>query len=196
MASKLKITGGGIDVEAQFNPTEYSLSKSVKIEEQDTKEGDAAVLEFIRGENQKLSFTLLFDSTLSDSDVWAQADSLYQATLIEGTAAPLVTVAWGKLSITGFLDSVERKFTLFDENGQPLRAMVTVAMREQAKERGESPHVRRRVVRRGDTLEKIAAEFYFEPGQWRRIADANAGAVKHPRYLEPGTVLMIPPREL
>jgi len=196
MASKLTITGGGVNLTAQFNPAEYSLSKSVKIEEQDTKEGDAAVLEFIRGNNQKLSFTLLFDSTLDGPDVWAQADSLYRATLIQGTAAPLVTVAWDDLSITGYLDSVERKFTLFNENGKPLRAMVTVAMREQAKERGESPHVRRRVVRRGDTLEKIAAEFYFEPGQWRRIADANADVVKHPRHLEPGTVLMIPPREL
>ena len=56
-----------------------------------------------------------------------------------------------------------------------------------------SPHSKRRVVRRGDTLNRIAAEVYGDAGAWRYILETNPGAVAHPRRLEPGTVLVLPP---
>ena len=47
-----------------------------------------------------------------------------------------------------------------------------------------------RQVRRGDTLQSLAAEEYGDPRQWRHIAVANG--IVNPRDLRPGTVLTIP----
>jgi nucleoid-associated protein YgaU len=52
------------------------------------------------------------------------------------------------------------------------------------------------VVKRGDTLSRIAADEYDDPREWRRIADANPEATANPLRLEPGTTLVIPPLDL
>jgi len=45
-------------------------------------------------------------------------------------------------------------------------------------------------VRRGDTLNSIAARHYNDPCLWRPIATANG--IHNPRRLTPGQVLRIP----
>ena len=45
-------------------------------------------------------------------------------------------------------------------------------------------------VRRGDTLEGIAAEVYRDPTMWREIARRND--IEDPRLLTPGTILTLP----
>lgn len=55
------------------------------------------------------------------------------------------------------------------------------------------PDYLRYVVKRGDTLAKIAArpEIYGNAGQWRRIYDANRDIIGKDRKLKVGQVLMI-----
>jgi endoglucanase len=55
-----------------------------------------------------------------------------------------------------------------------------------------SRHPRTYVVQPGDTLVKIARKFYNDPAQWKRIAQANAGAIHNPSVIQPGQVLTIP----
>ena len=52
----------------------------------------------------------------------------------------------------------------------------------------------RYVVKKGDTLPKIAArpEIYGDTGQWQRIYEANRDVIGRDRKLEIGQVLMIP----
>jgi nucleoid-associated protein YgaU len=52
----------------------------------------------------------------------------------------------------------------------------------------------RYVVKKGDTLPKIAArpEIYGDAGQWKRIYDANQDIIGRDRKLKIGQVLMIP----
>lgn len=52
----------------------------------------------------------------------------------------------------------------------------------------------RYVVKKGDTLPKIAArpEIYGDTGQWQRIYDANRDVIGRDRKLKIGQVLMIP----
>lgn len=45
-------------------------------------------------------------------------------------------------------------------------------------------------VKKGDTLTKIAVEFYHDAGMWRKIADANK--IRNPRKLKPGKFLRLP----
>ena len=43
------------------------------------------------------------------------------------------------------------------------------------------------VTQNGDTLSRIAAQYYRSPGDWRLIADANG--IEDPRRLVPGAFL-------
>jgi nucleoid-associated protein YgaU len=52
----------------------------------------------------------------------------------------------------------------------------------------------RYVVKKGDTLRKIAArpEIYGDAGRWQRIYEANRDIIGRDRKLNMGQVLMIP----
>ena len=71
--------------------------------------------------------------------------------------------------------------------------LVKGTMRYFTNNRGnESPdHAKLHAVRRGETLQSIAAQEYDDPNQWRRIADANG--IDDPFRLDPGARLIIPP---
>ena len=47
-------------------------------------------------------------------------------------------------------------------------------------------------VKAGDTLSKLAAQFYNAPEKWDRIYDANRDQLKNPNYIYIGMKLMIP----
>jgi nucleoid-associated protein YgaU len=44
----------------------------------------------------------------------------------------------------------------------------------------------------GDSLSKIAQREYGDAGQWRRIYEANRGAISNPDLIHPGQVLNLP----
>ena len=47
-------------------------------------------------------------------------------------------------------------------------------------------------VKKGDSLWKIAKQFYGDGGLWSRIHDANRNVIKDPDRIQPGSVLRIP----
>lgn len=209
MANKLKIVGGGVSIEAQYNPTQIVLRKSALIKGVKNKTENSEKQQFIRGRNEELSFELLFDATLdagSDPDfVKKKTDQLLGLTLIEPRTEhpPIVTVIWGtSLSFNAYTRSVDRTFTLFDDGGRPLRATVNVTfieLKTDAQRNAEvggqkSPHTSRWVVESGDTLTSIAAASYGDPAAWREIVLANEAALPDPMRPVVGTVLMLPPR--
>ena len=48
------------------------------------------------------------------------------------------------------------------------------------------------VVQKGDTLSKIARQFYGTTSEWRRIYEANRERIKDPDLIQPGWSLTIP----
>jgi nucleoid-associated protein YgaU len=48
------------------------------------------------------------------------------------------------------------------------------------------------VVKSGDTLSKIAKEFYGDGNRWREIFDANRDQIENPDLIRPGWELLIP----
>ncbi len=199
-------------IEVQFNPTEYTLSKGAQIAEIAIPGIDSPILQFIRGQNEKLTLDLFFDTARSGKKMGAGAQDVrqktywvYQLVKIQPKthAPPRIRFIWGGLSFKAIVESVQQKFTLFSPEGIPLRATLSVTFREY-KTLGEqleelnlqsSDHSKLRVVRRGDTLSRIAGEEYGDPAAWRHIADANPRAAADPRRLVPGTELLIPPLE-
>jgi len=47
-------------------------------------------------------------------------------------------------------------------------------------------------VNKGDTLSKIAKEFYGSANRWHEIYDANRDQISNPDLIKPGQVLKIP----
>ena len=198
-------------ITVQFNPAEYTLAKGAQIAEVAIPGIDSPILQFIRGQNEKLSLELFFDTTqfgMGESpvrDVRDLTTPVYQLVKIQSNthAPPRIRFIWGKgISFRAIVESVQQKFTLFNPSGIPLRASLSVTFREyktleeQLKELNlqSSDHTKRRVVQRGDTLNHIAYEEYGDPGQWRKIAEepANAAVLANPRFLVPGSELVIP----
>ena len=193
----------------QFNPTEYTLTKGAQIAEIAIPGLDTPLLQFVAGQNQKLSLDLFFDSTDKGGlgagavSVEDETDKFYQLVKIQPKthAPPRLRFLWGTgLNFECIVESVTRKFTLFNPHGVPLRATLSVTFREyktleqQVKELNlqSSDHTKRHVVVQGETLASIAAQQYGDPRQWRTIADRNFDRLTDLRRLPAGLELNLP----
>jgi hypothetical protein len=213
---KLTITPEkGAAIEALFNPERYTLSKGVQIAEIAVPGLDSPVLQFVRGQNEKVTLELFFDTTehgMVDGvvDVRTETGKVYGLLKIDSEthAPPRCKLTWGdggqlfsygsSLEPRCLLESVSEEFTLFSPTGVPLRARLNVTFREyktieeQLAERPRHSADRDKVfvVRRGQTISHVAWLTYGDPAQWRPIAVANK--LDNPRRLAPGTRLRIP----
>ncbi|MGH7848338.1 MAG: CIS tube protein [Candidatus Binatia bacterium] len=251
-------------IELQYNPTELSWDKSAQIAEIPIPGLDAPLQQFVRGQAEKLTLELFFDTTdrgmgKGAVSVTTLTDRIYQLVKIEPTrhAPPICTFAWndqfpgsslegnagstasravvgsfggaigGAVSAIGgvvdavsgavagiagaasgnqrrngfrcIVESVKQKFTLFSAEGIPLRATLTVGLREYKTLDEQLAHLNltspdrthSHVTQNGDTLSRIAARYYRSAGDWRAIADANG--IEDPRRLVIGAFLTIPP---
>lgn len=214
----------GAPFPVQFNPTEYTLSKGAHIAEIPIPGLDQPILQFVRGQTETMSLDLFFDTTEDGmgsgaTPVTEKTDQFYQLIKInrDTHAPPILRFTWGQQGFAGanfngvwasqartdgfqcVVESVKQRFTLFSSEGIPLRAVLTVTLREYysleeqiSRINFNSPdHTHSYVVQRGDTLARIAAEKYNDSTQWRAIADNNG--LSDPLDLIPGTVLEAPP---
>jgi len=219
--------GLGAPLAVNFNPTEYTLNKAAQIAEVAIPGLDSPILQFVRGQTETLSLDLFFDTTESGMDdsassVTALTDQFYKLAKIDGTthAPPICFFSWGaqfpgqriynsiNTSGTGsqqrygfkcVVESVRQRFTLFSPQGVPLRATLTVSLKEyktltdqiNQTNNQSADHTQAHVVQAGETLSQIASDVYDDPTQWRAIADQNS--ILDPLALQPGTILQIPP---
>lgn len=202
------------EVPVQFNPTEYTLAKGAQIAEIAIPGIDSPILQFIAGQNEKLTLDLFFDTTLDKgmgdaaTDVRDWTGPVYQLVKIQPKthAPPRVRFTWGQgLTFQAIVESVQQKFTLFNPRGIPLRATLSVTFREyktleeQLRELNlqSSDHSKVHVVVQGETLAGIAAKEYGDCAAWRVIADfaENRNKIPNPRRLPPGLELRLPPIE-
>jgi len=198
-------------IPVQFNPPEYTLAKAAQIAEIAIPGIDAPVLQFVRGQTQTLALELFFDTTRLGSgltkvvDVRLLTNVVAQLGRIQPNthAPPRIRFIWGLgLSFRAIVDNVQQKFTLFNPAGIPVRATLTVSFKEyktleeQLKELNlqSSDHTKRRVIKRGDTLARIAFEEYGDSGLWRFIADHadNRERLGDLRRLTPGLEVAVP----
>lgn len=193
-------------IPVQFNPTEYTLSKGAQIADIAIPGIDSPIQQFIRGQTEKLTLELFYDTTEQGRDEAAVPVDLlikpiYELVKIQPRthAPPRVRVIWGAgLSFKAIVESVQRRYTLFNAIGVPLRATVSVAFREyktledQLSELNlqSTDHTKARATKRGDTLSRLAAQEMGDPRAWRAIADSNPGT--DPLNPSPGTILTIP----
>lgn len=196
-----------------FNPTEYSVSKTVnwgsgdEEGEESDRRFNAFGLTFKGGGRRQLTLNLFYDVTepingKNIGDVREETNRLVKLTRIDRDLQqpPVVQVSWGDapsgsdFPFTGAIGQLEQAFTLFTQDGRPVRANVHVTFVEfldpEMDQRETDPELTRYLVKRGDRLSNIAAAVYGDPFRWRVIAEANA--LDDPRQLEVGRLLTIP----
>ena len=223
---KRDLVGIDREIEVQFNPNELTFNKSAQFAEVAIPGLDAPVLQFVRGQTETLNVDLFFDTTedgtLEDAfPVTLRTDLFYQLIKIDRDthAPPVCRFVWGDYGFAGsqmdgrwesqnasrqngfqcVVESVRQRFTMFSSSGFPLRATLTVSLKEYktldeqiAEIFMQSPdHTHSHVVQRGDTLARIAASRYDNPQEWRAIAEHNG--LDDPLDLRPGQILEVPP---
>jgi len=206
--AKIRILEGarqGEEIRFRFNPNEYSVDKSMNYSEQSVAGITTPLTQFVSGDAESLSMELFFDVTEDEStnDVRDRIERLDALLSIDGQlhAPPKCRFVWGTLEFKAVMESANKRFTLFQQDGTPLRARADVSFKryrtpeEQSKATPKLSADRRTVweVTASDTLWLIADEEYGDPGQWRPIAEANDLA--DPRSLDPGTTLVVPKLE-
>jgi len=190
------------EIRALFNPKEYAISKSVPWNPQTSAGLDAPEMQFTTGQGETLDLELFFDTYEAGTPVTAHTKALHQLAMIDSELhrPPLLLVTWSKeLSFQGVIESINHRYTMFLESGTPVRATVSLKLREarsatlqeQERPKASPDHAKLHAVRRGETLQSIAAFEYDDPGEWRRIADANG--IDDPFRLQPGQRLLVPP---
>lgn len=183
-----------------FNPEQYDLSKSVKYGSTDIAGLSTPVTQFASGDAETLSMELFFDTSEQMIDVRVQTKLLDQLVTVDGDlhAPPRCRFVWGSLVFKAVVESLDKTFTKFLPSGQPVRARVNITFREYKtpKEQRDaipffSPDTTTvRTVTGGETLWLIADDEYGDPGEWRRIAEAND--IDNPRDLRQGQRLVVP----
>ncbi|MCP5049701.1 MAG: LysM peptidoglycan-binding domain-containing protein [bacterium] len=202
-----------------FNPEQFTVEKSNHYSEVNIPGLSAPVFQFVRGNARSISLDLFFDTYEQGTDVRDYTDrvtgwdngSMNSKLEVspkglmdidsELHAPPVCIFMWGAFAFQCIITSVNKKYTLFLPEGIPVRATLSVSLKEyrevgvQVKELDlHSPDVTKsRTLHQGDSLWAIAAGEYGDPGDWRLIADANR--ITNPRLLETGQQLVIPVKE-
>ncbi len=212
----------GPRIEAAFNPTELTFEKGAQFAEAAIPGLDSPILQFVRNQAESLILELFFDTTDSGTadgatPVTEKTNQIYQLIKIDRTthAPPVVEVSWGANRLPGWrfsdqwasqsrskfrcvMENIQQRLTLFSPGGTPLRATLTLRLKEYVplqrqieQIRFESPdRVKTRAIQEGETLAGIAAEEYRDPARWREIATHNG--ITNPLDLRVGQELEIP----
>ena len=190
-------------LEVMFNPAEYSLELASNFSSTALPGLNNPVLQFIHGEAQTLSMDLLFDTYTNGggADVSQRTNQVAQALFIDAElhAPPPVLFVWGSFSFQAVVEKLSQKFTMFLEDGTPVRATLSVSFRQYQPIREQLENPRRNSADRSElhelsadeSLWQLAAEKYNQPKYWRLIAEHNR--IANPRRVSAGTMLVLPP---
>ena len=202
----------GDSIDCKFNPTEYTVGKSVNYGDLKATGSGASIMQFVDGNAETLSMELFFDTTdkLDGSDPNQKAvdvrkqytDMIDTLLTVDGElhAPPVCRFVWGDgIDFTALVEHAEKRFTKFLPSGVPIRARVQLQFTEyktadyhKSEVSPESTDKTKRwTVAEGDTLWLIAAEEYGDSSHWRTIAERNE--IKNPRQITAGETLELPP---
>lgn len=213
VAKAMLIVEGGEPINFQFNPADLSFSKSSSWAGGDAKGRNAPGLRFQSGQSETLRLNMTLDDTVDTGwkSVKERVEQLKKLVRVEkslpshdpqraSARPPWVIFRWGPIeSVKSVVDSVSVRYTYFKSDGTPLRAKVDLSLKQWEDDTlfpktnptsgTPEPHSIHH-LNPGETLDRVAATHYRDPGRWRLIAEANG--ICDPLRLRPGSALMIP----
>jgi nucleoid-associated protein YgaU len=208
----LRVVDGEVstkELRFMFNPTEYTVSKSAKWTRPTTSSAKSATKpEFGGAQPQAVSMEVFFDDFEAKGDVATRVQTLLDWTKPTKVSVnkkqpspPILAFEWGTnpalAGFRGFLKSVTAKYTLFKQDGTPVRATAQIAMEEVPTDpKGQNPTSgtidsrRTHLINEGDSLHSIAFQEYGDPRLWRSLATYNG--IDDPLRVRPGTRILLP----
>ena len=190
-------------VQVMFNPAEYSLEKGNQFASAPLPGLSNPVFSFVSGNADTLTMEFFFDTYTNQggTDVRKETEKISRLLDIDREihAPPPVRFVWGPLKFNAVIERLGQRFTMFLENGVPVRATLSVTFKEyktiseqlNPRPNQSSDWTKFRVAAEGDRLSLIAAIEYDDPSLWRVIADAND--IDNPRLIQPGQEIRLPP---
>jgi uncharacterized protein (DUF736 family) len=146
-----KISIGSIDeptpansVSAQYNPKELQIDKSVPWQKHNKANANGLQLEFTGAEGRTMSVDLLFDGYEEKESVQGKVATLEKLATVrqpnssqdEMRRPHHCVVTWGTVMGGGdnkfrcVIEQISTKYTMFSPEGVPLRATVTLKLKE------------------------------------------------------------------
>jgi len=208
--SKGILTSTGNTFEAQINPAELTIKRSIKYQELPARGPVKAAAKFSHFPDDSLNFSLILDGTgaapgspgiQGPGGVRRQIDRLTQVVYTSSGSyrePGYVQLNWGTGPFDGRLNAFNIQYTLFTPEGSPLRAKVTLgftsfipaneAALEAAANSPDQTQVL--VVQDGETLPMLCQRIYGDPDYYAKVAKANG--LKDFRDIKPGQTLVFP----
>jgi nucleoid-associated protein YgaU len=187
------------DIDLMFNPTDYNVKKEVQ------KTGKGSKTQFNSTDVSELPIVLFFDTYEKKTDVREKTEKIVSLLKpsIKGKHTqrpPICLYVWGSFSYRGVVTKAEQTFSLFLENGIPVRSKLNVTFssvlikEEEVQLSSKSESRKLWVVKSGERLDLIAYAALKDPAQWRRIAEANEidNPLSFPEPQDIGRRLIIP----
>jgi len=208
---------------AFINPTGFSMTYKTKLNTDQAEGNSKPNLGYTSSAAPDLQLEFLFDGTgvtesntgiklinkikgksFAKTAVTKQINDFYKATgELEGSIHKPYNVIlnWGNFEFKGILSELTIDYKLFDNEGQPLRAIGKATFSEStspklaaALEVKKSPDLtHKRTVQDGDTLPLMTSKVYGDSKYYLEVAKVN-GLVNF-RQLKPGSELYFPPLE-
>ncbi len=198
----------------QINPSSYSHEHTVNYNNQQALGSPGTTIWFKGIPPEKVSFDIYFDATGAVSsgalvNIGGEPTSVsdqikkfkdvcftYKGSIHESN---YLKISWGTLLFKCKLTSLNISYTLFKNDGTPLRAKLTAAFEEAidegliAKEaNNQSPDLTHLLeIKEGDTLPLICYKIYGDSSYYMEVAAYNG--ILNFRELTPGIKIYLPP---
>lgn len=181
-----------------YNPEEYQLEQGNNFAEIGVPGLNAPPLQYVRGSLRVLSMELFFDTYEQRQDVRYYTGKIVGLLdkLTRTSAPPILVFSMGQFHFQCVLAQAGQRFTMFLQDGTPVRAILSVRFQEYQRaeiqiQQGLSlgPPTLHRMVE-GQTLSGIAATYLGDPLRWREIAETNN--IDDPLHVSAGFPLVIP----
>lgn len=215
--AKLRIVEGGSgEIEFQFNPSKYTVTRSASWTHAPKSTGITDTAAQYVGESSPAEIKIddiLFDAYEEKvGDVspavkklldWTKptADSINK----DKPQPPIVQFDWGGNpaidEFKGYIESVSATYTMFNKSGKPIRAKCSISLKSVTKlaQKAQNPTSgslesrRSHMLIEGETLHSIAYAEYGLAGYWRALAAFNK--IDDPMRLRAGSRILLPTAE-
>ena len=199
------------ELECQFNPATLTVSKGANWSGESSPGFNAPYLKFGGGKSASYNLSLYFDSYSEDPpvDVREYTNQLlaltmrgagYSMFLVPFSSPPSVTFVWGKITLfSAVVESVQITFTMFAQDGTPIRAKADVSLIQNdfwddvlpaQNPTSRTDSRKTRLVHSQQRLDQVAFEEYGDSRYWRLLAESNG--INDPFQLLDGQLLVIP----
>jgi LysM repeat protein len=221
MPAKITITGYEDSAYTQevkslqvfYDPRKLKEHFRVRYDTRQALGTSAVMARYDRTPPGEIAFELVFDNTLEKA--YYEQNSLPAPPAVKDQVAEFkalvfnyqgsihrpyyLRLSWSNQSAKGQVGSLQVSYSVFDANGDPLQALVSVVFlvteddkTRQARENKQSPDLTHSyLVRQGDTLPNIAHRIYGDGSYYLELARYNQ--LRSFRTLHPGDRLEIPP---